>query len=145
MTRASPCRARVHGAESLPGTVVDAAVASVLTGEHRRAAISVTFLGPRRMRQLNARHFGHDLVTDVISFTLPQRDASVLGDIYVCRYLAARHARERGRPVREELVRVVVHGVLHVLGYDHGVGATRTTGAMWRRQERYVAMSSCPS
>ena len=40
--------------------------------------------------------------------------------------------------LREELVRLVVHGTLHVLGYDHPDGPGRTRSAMWRRQERYV-------
>jgi probable rRNA maturation factor len=53
--------------------------------------------------------------------------------------VAEREARRRGIPVREELIRLVVHGTLHVLGHDHPEGEGRTVSPMWRRQERYVS------
>ena len=90
------------------------------------------------MRLLNARFLGHDEVTDVISFGLPQPDGSVAGDVYVCRYAAARQARALGVPVRTELMRLLVHGTLHVLGWDHPAGASRIASPMWRRQEKYL-------
>lgn len=122
----------------LPVRVVRNAVAHVLSAERRGASIAVTFLGPRRMRQMNAEYKQHDRVTDVIAFALPLPDGSLSGDIYVCPYVAAREARHRGLSVREELVRLVVHGTLHVLGYEHPEGETRTRSAMWQRQEQYV-------
>ncbi len=120
---------------------VDAAgiVATVLRGERRRAAIAVTFLGPVRMRRLNREYLGHDAPTDVISFALPSPDGSLTGEVYVCRAVAEANARRHGVRLREELVRLVVHGTLHVLGYDHPDGDARTGSAMWKRQERYVA------
>ncbi|HVX89469.1 MAG TPA: rRNA maturation RNase YbeY [Gemmatimonadales bacterium] len=122
----------------LADRVVRRIVAAVLAGERRRADVSVTFLGPARMRTLNREHLGHDRPTDVISFALPAPDGGLMGDVYVCRAEAARQAKALGVPLREELVRLVVHGTLHVLGYDHPEGEGRTTSAMWRRQERYV-------
>jgi probable rRNA maturation factor len=98
----------------------------------------VTFLGPTRMRALNREHLGHDRSTDVISFALPAPDGRLIGDIYVCRAVAQAQAKALGVPLREELVRLVVHGALHVLGYDHPKGDRRTASPMWRRQERYV-------
>ena len=61
-----------------------------------------------------------------------------MGDVYVCPWVAAREARTRGIPVRQELIRLLVHGTLHALGYDHPEGERHTRSAMWRRQERYV-------
>ena len=122
----------------LADRVVQRIVAAVLKGERRSADVMVTFLGPTRMRALNREHLGHDRPTDVISFALPTPDGRLVGDIYICRAVAAVQARSLGVPLREELVRLVVHGTLHVLGYDHPEGEGRTTGAMWRRQERYV-------
>jgi len=81
---------------------------------------------------------GKDRATDVIAFGLPH-DGVLTGDIYVCPAVARQAARELGVPEREELVRLVVHGVLHVLGYDHPASARRTASPMWRRQERYVS------
>lgn len=128
----------VSGAAALSTRAVSRVVAAVLAGEQRAAAMSVTFLGPRRMRALNREYKQHDRPTDVIAFALPLPDGTLAGDIYVCRYVAAREARARGVPVRQELQRLVVHGTLHVLGHDHPETAARDRSPMWRRQERYV-------
>ncbi len=111
---------------------------AVLKGERRQAEVTVTFLGPTRMQALNRTHLGHDRTTDVIAFALPTPDGRLVGDIYVCRAVAATQAKALGVPLRQELVRLVVHGTLHVLGYDHPAGEGRTRSAMWQRQERYV-------
>jgi probable rRNA maturation factor len=114
------------------------AVAAVLDGEQVGAAtVSVTFLSGPRMRSLNRRALGHDAVTDVIAFPLAH-DGRPAGDVYVCPAAARRAARAAGVSEREELVRLVVHGTLHVLGHDHAAGPGRVRGAMWRRQERYL-------
>lgn len=117
---------------------VERLVAAVLRRERRAAAITVTFLGPARMRRLNREWKGHDTPTDVLSFALPTPDGALVGDVYICPAVARANARTAGVGVREELVRLVVHGTLHVLGYDHPDGPGRTTSPMWRRQERYV-------
>lgn len=113
-------------------------VTTVLAGEGATADVAVTFLGKDAMRRLNAEHLGHDWPTDVITFALPQPDGTVAGDVYLCRYVAAREARARRQRVRTELVRLVVHGTLHVLGHEHDEGSGRATSPMWRIQERYV-------
>jgi len=129
----------VHGRRlPVPAGVVRRVVEAVLAGERRRAFISVTFLGRESMRRLNARHKGMDEPTDVMSFALCEPGGRVTGDVYVCAWVAAREARTRRIPLREELVRLVVHGTLHVLGRDHPEGQGRTRSPMWRRQERYV-------
>jgi probable rRNA maturation factor len=110
----------------------------VVAWERATAVVAVTFLGPTRMRRLNRDHLGHDAVTDVISFALPTPDGSLLGDVYVCEAAARQSASAHDVPLREELIRLVVHGTLHVLGQDHPDGDDRTTCTMWRRQERYV-------
>lgn len=111
----------------------------VLQQERRRARIAIAFIGKSQMRRLNHEHLGHDYATDVISFALPQPDGTLAADIYICRYVAARNARANAVPLREELLRLVVHGTLHILGWDHPDGPGRTTSPMWRRQERYLA------
>ncbi len=112
-----------------------------------RARVELTLLDGRAMRRLNRRATGRRGLTDVIAFTLPQPDGTVLGDVYLCPQAAeqwVRHGgteaqRHRGRrQVNEELVRLAVHGTLHLLGYDHPAGPGRTGSAMWRLQERYV-------
>jgi probable rRNA maturation factor len=124
---------------ALPAATVRRVVNGVLRGERRYAEVAVTFLGPVRMRALNREHLGHDYPTDVISFALTAPDGSLVGDVYVCRSVAAKQAKQLGVSLRQELIRLVVHGTLHVLGHDHPEGEGRLRSAMWKKQERYVA------
>ena len=128
--------ARESGVRAPANSVVDRAVALVLRAEQvQRATISVTFVGNATIRRLNARHLRKRRLTDVIAFTLSHTDSELVGDVYVAPDVARLAARELQIPPREEMLRLVVHGVLHVLGYDHPDGARRLTSAMWRRQE----------
>ncbi|HKW41619.1 MAG TPA: rRNA maturation RNase YbeY [Gemmatimonadales bacterium] len=110
----------------------------------RRARIELTLLEAGEMRRLNRRATGRRALTDVLSFTLPQPDGGLLGDVYICPAAAERWMKNGGREtwdvgrLDEELIRITVHGTLHVLGYDHPEGPGRIRSAMWRRQERYV-------
>jgi len=91
------------------------------------------------MRGLHGRWKGAARVTDVLAFPLTDPRGGLLGDIYICRWAAAREARARRVPLAQELRRLVVHGVLHVLGHDHPhEEAARLRSPMWRRQERYL-------
>jgi len=63
----------------------------------------------------------------------------VIGDVYICPDVARVNARAQQIPLTEELLRLVVHGTLHVLGYDHPVGATRMKSQMWGKQEKILA------
>jgi probable rRNA maturation factor len=88
------------------------------------------------MRRLNRRATGRRGLTDVIAYSLPQPNGALLGDVYISP--AAARVAPNDAPLGEELVRLAVHGTLHVLGYDHPDGVGRIRSAMWRRQERYV-------
>lgn len=119
--------------------VVRRTAVAVLRAERvRDAALSVTLVSDARMRRLNARHLGRRRLTDVIAFSLTSAGGPVTGDIYVAPGVAREAAGRFGVDVREELQRLVVHGVLHVLGYDHPEGERRVQSAMWRRQEELV-------
>jgi ssRNA-specific RNase YbeY (16S rRNA maturation enzyme) len=91
-------------------------------------------------------------VAQIVAIQRPHADGAEEGDRHVgrsalpdatvrrvVRAVAARAARRRGLPLRQELVRLVVHGTLHVLGWDHPDDDSRLGSPMWRRQERYVA------
>jgi probable rRNA maturation factor len=120
-----------------------------------RAMLSVTVVGRRRIRALNRRYFRRDRATDVVAFTMtaaagarprggvggagPGSGFPVVGDVYVCAPVGVAQARRFGVTPRRELRRLVVHGILHVLGYDHPEGRGRMSSPMWRRQERLLA------
>jgi probable rRNA maturation factor len=118
--------------------LVQRVVRAVLEAERRDALISVTFLGREAMRRLNAEHKGYDRPTDVLTFSLSDPAGHLAGDVYICPWVARQEASTRRISLREELIRLIVHGTLHALGRDHPEGPERTRSAMWRRQERYV-------
>ncbi len=150
----APTDVRVTAAARIPlrPLGVAALAAAVVRAERGAlAALSITFVGPARIRALHRAHLGADRLTDVIAFALRpsavgrppsavgrRPSTAIVGDVYVCAAVAAREAARTGTTLKAELRRLVIHGVLHVLGHDHPDGATRTTSAMWRRQECYL-------
>jgi probable rRNA maturation factor len=111
----------------------------VLRAERRHdAMISIALVSSRAIAALNSKYLGHDGPTDVIAFAFASPgagDAAALGDIYICPAVARKSAREFGVAFGDEIDRLVVHGSLHVLGWDHPSGAERERSPMWRRQE----------
>lgn len=101
------------------------------------AMLSITFLSRRAIARLNAEHLGHAGATDVISFGFAQAGSTgpVVGDVYIAPEVARENALRHGARVRDETARLVIHGVLHVLGHDHPTDGDREQSAMWRRQE----------
>jgi len=106
----------------------------------RHAALSIAFVTNRRIAALNRQHLGHAGPTDVISFGFAPVEAAgdLVGDVYIAPEVARQNARAHGGRVREELLRLVVHGVLHVIGHDHAEDESRYESPMWRRQERLL-------
>jgi len=121
--------------------VREAAVATLNAERVRNAMLSITFVSRAAMSEMNYRYLRHRGPTDVISFGLGRtgKSGAVIGDIYICPEVARENAQRQGIPPGEEVLRLVVHGTLHVLGHDHPVGESRTTSPMWWRQERIVA------
>jgi probable rRNA maturation factor len=106
----------------------------------RNALVSIALVSNPRMAALNRDHLARSGPTGVMAFGFSRvgRRGPVVGDIYIAPDVARASARDNGVSVREELARLVVHGTLHVLGYDHPEDDSRTRSAMWRRQERLV-------
>ena len=65
----------------------------------------------------------------------------VIGDIYVCPEVARVNARRFGTPFKREIERLIVHGSLHVVGYEHPEDDSRAKSPMWKKQERILARS----
>jgi probable rRNA maturation factor len=118
---------------------VEAAVRHVLRAEGVEAAeISVALVSDAEIAALNLEYLDHEGPTDVISFALHEEGEPPLGDVYVGVDQAARQAAEFGATPAEEVIRLAVHGALHVLGYDHPEGDGRTESEMFSRQEELL-------
>lgn len=115
---------------------VRAALAAQTLAPAEGAEISVTFLDDAAITPLNERWFDREGATDVISFGLGS--APLVADVYVSVETARRNAARFGVRRREELLRLVVHGVLHAAGYDHPDDETRASSEMFELQERVV-------
>lgn len=110
------------------------------------AELSLLFVGSRRMQDLNSRYRGIDAVTDVLSFPLRggtgTGDSSVLGDIVVCVPRVRKQAADYGVSFSAELRRMLVHGLLHLLGYDHEKGRYRRRKMELKEEEILDALAS---
>jgi probable rRNA maturation factor len=89
--------------------------------------VSVLFVGDAAMRSLNRRYRKKDRATDVLSFSFREGagwtvQPDLLGDIVISVPAARRQARTAGVPFSQEIDRLLVHGLLHLLGYDHERG-----------------------
>lgn len=103
----------------------------------RNAMISIVFVSEQMIAKMNSRYLKKNRPTDVIAFGFgsASRGGAVIGDIYICPDVARTNAKAEKVSLREELDRLVVHGVLHVLGYDHPESESRVASKMWRKQE----------
>jgi probable rRNA maturation factor len=115
---------------------VEAAVRRVLRAEGvEHGELSVALVGDLEIAALNHRYLGRDHPTDVIAFHLHDAGEAPLGDVYVGVEQAARQAASFGATPEEEVLRLAVHGTLHVLGWDHPEGEERAASPMFERQE----------
>jgi rRNA maturation RNase YbeY len=86
--------------------------------------LSVLFTGDTRIAQLNRLYLGRNGATNVLAFPMcdgqaPELESPMLGDVVISVDTALRESRELGENIEETIVRLLVHGVLHLLGYDH--------------------------
>ncbi|PLX26442.1 rRNA maturation RNase YbeY [Candidatus Parcubacteria bacterium] len=89
----------------------------------KKGSLSVHLIGDHKMKSLNAIYRNKRQTTDVLSFAaqegFPVRDTEELGDIFISVPQIIRQAREYKITHKEEMTRMLIHGILHLLGYDH--------------------------
>ena len=127
--------------EDLPGAPADLIArgvrAALAQGSASTAEVSVTLLDDDRIREMNASYLERDRPTDVIAFSLGG-PGGVFGDVYIGHEQAERQASEHEEAFETELLRLAIHGTLHVLGHDHPDGPERWDSPMFDLQERLV-------
>jgi probable rRNA maturation factor len=100
----------------------------------RRGALSIALVDDRAIRRLHKEHLGLDSATDVLAFPLAGAPGGALGEVVASAETARREASARGHAPAAELLLYVVHGLLHLLGFDdHSVGDRRRMRAAERR------------
>ncbi len=92
--------------------------------KYKNSSFSINLVGEKRIQTLNNLYRGKDKVTDVLAFALqdvetPVDDLQDLGDVFICIPQINRQAQEFDTSFKEEFTRILIHGILHLLGFDH--------------------------
>ncbi len=109
----------------MPKTLTEKMAKTLLSAlECSSSELSILFTTDEEIQQLNSQYRGKDAATDVLSFPLVDKDDPVaedlmLGDVVISLETAERQALELEVTFQEEVLRLLVHGLLHLLGYDH--------------------------
>ncbi len=107
----------------------------ILSHERQNLPVNIIFSDDAYLETLNSRFRGYTQSTDVLSFP-GDTDMGILGEVYISVETARRQAAEYDVTLRNEILRLVCHGVLHLCGYDHHVRTDAV--AMRRKEERYL-------
>lgn len=109
------------------------------------ADVSIGFIGDARMRRLNRTYRRQDRTTDVLAFAyreVPRAASSMLGDVVISIPTARRQAKAWQRSLDEEVLRLLIHGILHLVGYDHE--QSRREAQRMRRKEAALWQTMVP-
>jgi probable rRNA maturation factor len=102
------------------------------------AVLSIAFVTARRIAQLHSRYQHDATPTDIVTLQhqpFPRRGSLVVADIFIAPQIARENVATFGGTLREEIARLVIHGVLHAVGRTHPNDNGRHTSPMWKRQE----------
>ncbi|MFN3821074.1 MAG: rRNA maturation RNase YbeY [bacterium] len=121
-TRTAGIFVEVVDGESDPimAMVIVSCLRAVVRKENKKLRhICVVLTDDEHLHQLNRQYVGYDEPTDVLAFDLSDEDGVVEGDIYISMVRAAVQAAQRGESTNWEILRLAVHGMLHLCGWDH--------------------------
>jgi len=104
---------------------------------HSHSEVSLLITDDAEMRELNRLYLDRDRPTDVLSF--PTDEATFIGDIAISLDRASEQAVEQGDTITDELARLAIHGLLHLLGHDHEEGGSEAE-AMFAEERRLMAL-----
>jgi probable rRNA maturation factor len=130
----------------VPPESIERAARAALTHERARGDLSVVLTDDTQLHELNRRYLGINAPTDVLSFSSSEKDpesgATYLGDILISIPRAGAQALAAGHPLQSEVELLVVHGVLHLLGYDHAEAGEKSR--MWMAQAEVLERLGVP-
>ena len=133
-------RVRLRKRERVPRFAIRRLAETLLraVGESR-SELGIELVGDRRMRRLNGHYRGKDSPTDVLAFSIreaPGPVSSLLGDVVISIPAVSRQATAHGHSVDKEFAILLIHGILHLCGYDHERG--KGEAAEMARRERML-------
>jgi rRNA maturation RNase YbeY len=100
--------------------------------------LNIVFLSDKDIHEMNMEYLGHDYPTDAITFTLENTGTELEGEVYVGAETAAVQATEFNVSFENEIMRLVVHGCLHLLGMDDKTSAEKEL--MTQEEDRYLTL-----
>ena len=112
--------------------------------DFRKGELSILFTDDERIAELNCRYLGRRGPTNVLAFPMisessPQLLSGMLGDVVISLDTAVSESKELGEPLQRTVERLLVHGILHLLGYDHEVSAKEAL-RMSREENRLLTL-----
>lgn len=119
----------------------------VLKSEKKEANLSIALIGQGRMREINKKYRRKNRVTDVLSFSTNQKIKLVtpsdkklgLGEVVICLREVKKNAKRFNSTFKTELARVLIHGILHLLGYNHEISKEKAK-KMEEKQNYYIEL-----
>ncbi|MBU0645972.1 rRNA maturation RNase YbeY [Patescibacteria group bacterium] len=110
------------------------------TQPHKDFQVSLAFVSPARIKILNRDYRGQNRVTDVLSFAFQKASSAqadqLLGEILICYPQAKKNAQADGLPVQQEINRLIIHGLLHLFGFQHHTA--KKAEQMFKLQEQIL-------
>ena len=106
------------------------------------ATISIILTNDKKLLQLKNQYFQQDVLTDVITFNLEENGDPIDGEIYISLHRVSENAKEFKQDTGRELKRVIIHGCLHLLGYDDQTSEGKKT--MTRMEDHYLSQPIVP-
>jgi probable rRNA maturation factor len=118
----------------------------VLLGENERIkSLSLAFVDKEEIKKLNKKYRGKNKSTDVLSFgedskcQIPNSEFNYLGEVVICPAVVKENAKKYGAPFSREIIKVFVHGILHLLGYDHEA-SEKEAKEMEAKEKHYLSI-----
>ena len=106
--------------------------------------VSIAFLNQRKMRELNKKYLRRNYPTDVLSFSFSKKEQAkpriknIFGEVIICPEKVLKNSRKIGADFKKEMARVLIHGTLHLLGYNHE-GKEKESKTMRKKEEYYIS------
>lgn len=126
--------------ENESNTPLHVTILEQICEEHSQKEVELIMIDGKSMHELNLEHRGMDKTTDVLSFPVENFPHAPLGSIVINYELADEKAKELGHTIEEEITLLFIHGMLHLLGFDHEVD----NGEMREREKAWIKQYNLP-